>query len=58
MRTRQFVVTCRMTEHERGLLEAAARLERESLAETVRRNAVRGAVDCLRAVEPEEDAGR
>lgn len=58
MRTRPIVIALRVNERERGLLEAAARLERESLAETVRRNAVRGAVDRLRAVEPEEDAGR
>ncbi len=63
MRTRPIVVACRMTARERNVLEAAARLERASLAETVRQNAVRGAVDRLRAVEqdtvePQEDAGR
>ena len=63
MRIRPIVVACRVNERERGLLEAAARLERKSLAETVRQNAVRGAVDRLRAVEqdtvePQEDAGR
>ena len=58
MRIRPIVVACRVNERERDLLEAAARLERKSLAETVRQNAVHGAVNLLRAVEPQEDAGR
>ncbi len=56
MRTRPIVVACRVNERERNVLEAAARLEQASLAETVRKNALRGAVDQLRAVEPQEDA--
>jgi hypothetical protein len=39
-----------VTEHERIILEAAARLEQESLSETIRKNAVQGAIDQLRAV--------
>ncbi|MEE9184141.1 MAG: hypothetical protein V3U39_06630 [Acidimicrobiia bacterium] len=56
MRTRPIVIACRVTEHERTVLEAAARLEQASLAETVRKNALRGAVDQLRAVQSQEDA--
>ena len=55
MRTRPIVIACRVTEHERTVLEAAARLEQASLAETVRKNALQGAVDRLRAVEPYAD---
>lgn len=54
MRNRPIVIACRVTAHERNVLEAAARLARSSLAETVRRNAVQGAVDRLRAVEHED----
>lgn len=56
MRIRPIVIACRVTARERNVLEAAARLERASLAETVRKNALKGAVDQLRAVEPQEDA--
>jgi uncharacterized protein (DUF1778 family) len=55
MRTRPIVIACRVTEHERTVLEAAARLERASLAETVRKGALRGAIDRLRAVQPQEN---
>ena len=51
MRIRPIVIACRVTAHERSVLEAAARLERASLAETVRKGALRSAVDRLRAVE-------
>ena len=53
------IISTRATEQERVVLEAAATLEGRSLAETVRRYAVAGAVDRLRAVEPEDtDAKR
>ena len=54
MRSRPIVVACRVTAHERTVLEAAARLEQASLAETVRKGALRSAVDRLRAVDPQE----
>ena len=57
MRTRPIVIACRVTMHERTVLEAAARLEQASLAETVRKNALQGAVHRLRAVESEEVNG-
>lgn len=54
MRTRPHTIACRVTEHERIILEAAARLEQESLSETIRKNAVQGAIDQLHAVRPLE----
>ena len=54
MRTRPHTIACRVTEHERIILEAAASLEQESLSETIRKNAVQGAIDQLRAVRPLE----
>jgi uncharacterized protein (DUF1778 family) len=58
MRTRPIVIACRVTEHERTVLEAAARLEQASLAEMVRKGALRGAIDRLRAVQPQENTKR
>ena len=57
MITRPVVITTRATERERNVIEAAAKLEQASLAETVRRYAVAGAVETLRTVEPEDDDG-
>ena len=58
MRNRPIVIACRVTAHERSVLEAAARLEQESLAEMVRKGALRGAIDRLRAVQPQENTKR
>ena len=52
--SRPHMIACRVNEHERLILEAAARLEQVSLAETVRKNALQGAIESLRAVRPQE----
>ena len=49
------MIGTRVTDRERNLVEAAAKLERASLAETVRKYTVAGAVDRLRSVDPEDD---
>jgi len=55
MRSRPVIITTRATDRERTVLEAAAKLEQASLAETVRRYAVAAAVETLRTVESEDD---
>ncbi len=55
MRTRPHVIALRVNAYERTVLEAAARLEQASLAEMVRKGALRGAIDRLRAVQPQEN---
>jgi len=55
MRQRPHVIATRVTELERTTLQAVARLDRSSLAKTVRELALQGASERIRNLEPPED---